>query len=293
MENDPVTLPGSQQWQRHAEATGRDYLIQVSVPDAPVPANGYPVLYVLDGNARFPLAVAAREALTLESPQGGVAPWLIVGIGYPETLRFDGAARSEDYTPSGEGLPMKDARGRPQGGADRFLEFIEDELKPELAQRFAVDRSRSALLGHSYGGLFALHVALTHPRSFSDYIAVSPSLWWGDSYLFRELGERDRARGEASPALRLLIGVGDREISRRPTALATDTGESAIPAMRDNAVRMADALMDRFPRWQIVSTRFAGAGHGDVMWPAMQAVWPFLDKKEQGDRGAQADSGPH
>jgi hypothetical protein len=37
------------------------------------------------------------------------------------------------------------------------------------------------LAGHSFGGIFALHVAATRPTAFHGVIAMSPSLWWNDS----------------------------------------------------------------------------------------------------------------
>ena len=70
----PVTLTDTQQWTLHGEATGRDYLIQVSIPDSPPPVGGYPVLYVLDGNARFPLAVVVTKGLP-DAWVNQLSPW--------------------------------------------------------------------------------------------------------------------------------------------------------------------------------------------------------------------------
>lgn len=271
-----VKLPGTQEWTLHGDATGRDYLIQVAVPDSPPPASGYPVLYVLDGNARFPLAVVARDTLTRQGPSGPGSHWLIIGVGYVDTPRFDVAARSEDYTPPLPGLARTDDRGRPQGGGERFLAFLQRQLKPAIAARFAVDDSRQALLGHSYGGLFALYTLLSHPEAFSDYIAVSPSLWWGDGYLYRLLSTAP----DDSGSRRLLMGVGSHEMARRPAFVTTEDDHAPVPPMRDNAERMARTLRERYPGWYIDYQRFSGVGHGAVMWPAMQLVWPFLDKKE-------------
>lgn len=280
----PVTLPGTQQWTLHGDATHRDYLIQISVPDSPAPADGYPVLYVLDGNARFPLAVAGREALTLRGPMAGTAPWLIVGVGYPHTLRFNGAARSEDYTPEIPGGAAVDPRGRPVGGAAAFLTFLERQLMPEIEGRFPVDASQRALLGHSYGGLFALYTALTRPELFRDYLAISPSLWWGDGLLYT------LAPTPGDSMVRVLLGAGDQERASRPAFAATrgqnpddgkEEGRTGTPAMCDNVACLADWLQQRQPEWQIEHRTFGGATHGNVMWPAMQAIWAFLDKKAQ------------
>ena len=35
----------------------RDYRLMVSIPNAPAPDNGYPVVYLIDGNLHFGIAV--------------------------------------------------------------------------------------------------------------------------------------------------------------------------------------------------------------------------------------------
>ena len=108
----PATLPGTQAFVLASPETGRDYLIQVAVPRRQPPAEGYPVLYVLDGNARFALTLAARDTLFSGSPADLPSPWLIVAIGYPGTDRFDTDARAEDYTPPAQRLDAGSRSGR-------------------------------------------------------------------------------------------------------------------------------------------------------------------------------------
>ncbi|WP_162619892.1 alpha/beta hydrolase [Salinicola acroporae] len=263
-----VTLAGAQQWILHGDVPARDYLIQAGVPDSPPPANGYPVLYVLDGNAHFPLAVASRAALTLDGPYGETVPWLIVGIGYPGVNRFAGAARSEDYTPAlAPGIEL-DRHGRPIGGAEAFREFLERQLQPMIARRFTVDESHQALLGHSYGGLFVLDTLLEQPQMFSDYIAVSPSLWWQEGRLFDRL---EHLGGMNVNDRRVLIGLGEFE------AKAANHGDGGGVSTRlSDVARFADELQRHRPTWHVEDRTFPSVGHGNVMWPAMAALWPFL-----------------
>ena len=47
------------------------------------------------------------------------------------------------------------------GGADRFLAFLTDELKPWVQERYAVTFNDSMFFGDSRGGLFATYVLLT------------------------------------------------------------------------------------------------------------------------------------
>ena len=55
------------------------------------------------------------------------------------------------------------------GGADRFLAFITDELKPWVQDRYAVASDDSMFFGDSRGGLFATYVLLTEPSTFRRY----------------------------------------------------------------------------------------------------------------------------
>lgn len=146
---------------------GYGYRIYVAEPKTPAPANGYPVLYMLDGNGQFPVAVNGYRT------ESGPAP-LIVAIGYPTDVSYNTALRTRDYTPPAEGEEF--AKG---GQSEDFYQFIEQELKPWVNAKYAVDASRQTLAGHSFGGLFTLYVLFNHPQSFQHYVAASPSLWWG------------------------------------------------------------------------------------------------------------------
>ncbi len=53
-----MTLPDTLQWDLHS-SQGSAYRVFLYRPPGPPPANGYPVLYVLDGNAMFLTAVEA------------------------------------------------------------------------------------------------------------------------------------------------------------------------------------------------------------------------------------------
>lgn len=148
----PVELPQASQRDIQSERTGKVYRIFVSEPRHEPPPGGYPVLYVLDGNALFPSL--AIQAQALENRPGPTLrnSMLVVGIGYPGNELYDFEARSDDYTPKAEDrqrLPNRESA--PSGGADDFLAFIEDELKPMIALRYSVNSQRQTLFGHSYG----------------------------------------------------------------------------------------------------------------------------------------------
>jgi hypothetical protein len=102
---------------------GRHYRVQVSVPDAAAPKDGYPVLYVLDGNGWFGPAADIARMREYEK----LSPIIVVGIA-PAGKAFFDVARSYDFTSPGTSDP--DFEGIPLGGADRFLEFLDGVVKP-------------------------------------------------------------------------------------------------------------------------------------------------------------------
>jgi Putative esterase len=42
------------------------------------------------------------------------------------------------------------------------------------------------LVGHSFGGLFAINTLLHHPDAFHAYVALDPSLWWDHRKVYSE-----------------------------------------------------------------------------------------------------------
>ncbi|MDO5652669.1 MAG: alpha/beta hydrolase-fold protein [Brachymonas sp.] len=164
--------PSSSQQFDLVDEKGHKRRIFVASPSHAAPADGYPVLYTLDGNALFGL-FTALALLQAARPDAGPAPApAIVGIGYPIDAAYDQPARERDYTFSQtkDGVLHAD-------GADRFLDFVQGILQPQLAQHLPLNPQRQALFGHSYGGLLVLYALFTRPGMFHYYTAASPSIW--------------------------------------------------------------------------------------------------------------------
>lgn len=208
-----ITVPATEQFTLTASANGRRYRIFVAHPRDAAPAEGYPVIYLLDGNATF---LIGAEAVRLQTRKPkGFEPAALVAIGYETDEPFDVVRRYFDYTTpsSPSALPPRkvDEPWPKLGGADAFLDFIERDLKPEIERRLPINRKRQTLFGHSLGGFFTLHTLFTRSHLFSTYIAGSPSIWWNNS----ELLDRARDFVASSPDLggkKLLIGIGADEL---------------------------------------------------------------------------------
>lgn len=241
----PWQLPGSDVVSVEAPG-GETYRVLVAWPDGPAPAEGWPVLWLLDGEDHF--AAAAQTARRLARGRGApdVGAGLVLGIDAGPLSR-----RVFDYTPQigqetiSEGFP---AQGLKPGGVGTFLAFLHDRVRLVIADRWPIDESRQTIAGHSFGGLAVLHDLRT-VGGFNAYAAISPSLWFSD--------ETERAKGRGSDSVELLLAVGTEE--------GGPSGNS-VAAARDYAARA---------REQGVSTTvliLPGAAHGDTMLHAMGAI---------------------
>lgn len=203
----------------------RRYRLRVAIPERPAPKAGYPVAWMLDGNAALMDLDPAFVAKLARTPRAPV----LVFVSHDNDLRIDGDARAYDYTPSRGGAgPQPDAAmpGRRNGGADALLTLLQQKALPELEAVAAVDRARQGLWGHSYGGVFVLHTLFTRPQAFAAYGAADPSLWWGDGYLLKD----DAALSAAtvpSARLRVWAGTAPRETPGIAARTRTAAGKAA------------------------------------------------------------------
>jgi predicted alpha/beta superfamily hydrolase len=170
----------------------RDFEVTVAVPRGYSESSAkYPVLYVLDANYAFPIAVEAARILAIgpkDNPLGDLREQpVIVGIGYPVGLYWNAIpARLRDFTPTSDPAFVRevaDAIGfSPEasgsGGAAEFLEFLAKEVIPAVESRYRIDDRRRALFGHSLGGLFAVYALFHQPELFDRYVITSPALYW-------------------------------------------------------------------------------------------------------------------
>jgi len=66
-----------------------------------------------------------------------------------------------------------------EGKGDLFLDFIINDLKPEIDSRYRTfaDRDHTAIGGGSRGALFAFYAGLERPDIFSKVMSMSPAVW--------------------------------------------------------------------------------------------------------------------
>ena len=216
------------------------FRIFVGKPNPVIPDQRYPTLFTLDGNISFPSLLGTQRMLI----QGAeVPPSFVVGIGYPgDSLAEAMINRNRDYIPSKPGEAEARALGQVSHvGGPAFLQFLEEELKPLLAQHFPVDLEDSTLQGTSLGGLFASWVLLTRPETFQKYILCSPAIWWRNEQVF-EWEEAYASNNDDLPAS-VFIGAGELEVAEhlRTDAAAIAKKNPAMSALIENVISWNDA----------------------------------------------------
>jgi predicted alpha/beta superfamily hydrolase len=131
----------------------------------------YPVIYIIDGETRCTHAVPTVRFISSE----GLMPKSII-VGIPNVNR------DRDFLPPRVNNPVA------SDSADDFLRFFTGELFTYMEKHYRVDPFR-VLIGHSYGGLFAMHALLTRPDAFEAYIMIDPSFWYGSKMMIQKAGD--------------------------------------------------------------------------------------------------------
>lgn len=192
-----VTIPGTELRTFHSKILNQNLQIYIKLPMSYFKSNStYPVLFSLDANRAFPLI--ANITYFLEFPKAIIPEIVFVGIGYQISGFEDWATwRTRDLTPTVRDKVEKywvetlsQMSGRKDivvqtGGASKFLDVIHEELIPFVESNYRVSSTGSALLGYSYGGLFALYTLFKHPEIFSKYFAGSPTIAYDEGVLFK------------------------------------------------------------------------------------------------------------
>ncbi len=248
----PAVIPNTEQIDLRSEQ-GREYRIFIAKPAGEAPPEGFPVIYMLDGNAVFGTAV---EAARLQ--RGALGPVVVVAIGYPVDTPFDGIRRFWDLTPKTDAgkIPPHFNPKIVTGGQEEFLDFVIDRVRPEIEKRYPIDGSKQTLFGHSLGGYFVLYTLFNRPDAFQKYVAGSPSIWWNGRSILKDLEAFSRLPADRRRNVGLFVVVGQNEpghivldarnlittlppIQNRYQEIQAEGHVSMLPAAINSALRFA------------------------------------------------------
>lgn len=143
----------------------RNYFISLPehYQDSLYPNETYPVIYVLDAQWYFEAATGIFHQLSWGYyPQ--IPECIVVGI--------ENNDRIQDFTADGQ--------------TEAFTQFLEKELMPLIDSTYRT-QGFNTLIGHSFGGLFAINTLIYHSKLFEATLAIDPSVWKNDSTFFNQL----------------------------------------------------------------------------------------------------------
>jgi predicted alpha/beta superfamily hydrolase len=230
------------------EALGRPIHVVVKLPrDYSETGEAlYPVIYLLDGGAIFPMLVGYYNYLLNEEL---VPEAILVGLSYGAPDFEGGNYRGTDYTaPSDEREWW--------GGAEVFQQVLERDLFPLVESAYRTEPTRRILFGQSIGGQFVLFSALTRPELFWGRIASNPALHRNLDFFL------DRHWSEAGPESKLFVSSasGDDPRFRVPAKAWIDhwNGRESLP-------------------WSLRAVTIEGYGHFSVITEAFRrgVLWLF------------------
>lgn len=161
------------------------------------PTRRYPVLYMHDGaSVFFNWRIDDIAKPLIASHQ--IEPLIIVMVanGGTQDDRFD------QYTPT-------HSAGFSHGGkADNYARMLLEELKPFIDSEYRTlsDAAHTGLGGVSLGGLVTLYFGLKHPTAFGRLAVMSPSIWWDNKMIVRQVKNLD-----SKPGLRIWLDIGTAE----------------------------------------------------------------------------------
>ena len=177
----------------HSEITGYDYHVLVRLPAGYGESNTrrYPVIYLLDGGASYPMLAGYYNYLRLEKR---------VTVDWRE-----GNHRGTDYT------APTDQREH-WGGAESFQGALQSEIVPLIEENYRADPGKRIIFGQSLGGQFVLYTAMTKPGLFWGHISSNPAL-------HRNLGfflQSQPAESHSKSQLFVARGSEDEKVYREP-----------------------------------------------------------------------------
>jgi predicted alpha/beta superfamily hydrolase len=146
------------------------------------------------------------------------------------------------------------------GGSGSFISFIQEEVIPLVEKRYATD-STSTLIGQSLGGLLATEILFTYPDTFTNYVIISPSLWWNDQSLLAN----PKGIADATVPHKVYIGVGNEH-----------------EVMKKDALSLAHLLEEQYPDIiKLYYMYFEKQDHANIMHIAVYEAFKILFKDEK------------
>ncbi len=141
----------------------------------------YPVLYINDGQNAFfdSLSYCGDSWGFLDYVQETQLDIIMVAI----PCNFEGFKRMDEYGPwkINDELSFQETQIKDMiiGGEGKlYIDWIIEELKPYIDQRFSTNPDDCAIVGSSMGGVISAYASLARPDIFKKCAALSTAFWF-------------------------------------------------------------------------------------------------------------------
>jgi len=173
------------------------YIIHITLPPGYDKNKSYPMYMMTDGIWRLSDHAELRPMMV----NGEIEDILLVSIGY-------------DYGIDAEKVETRLVELVQK--SDLFLDFITNNLAPYLGELYTIDYHRSALMGHSLGGLFVYYAVFNHHKHknkpFNYYVMGSPSFFiMNQSYWSCGDIEKEYFKNNKTLEREIYLTAGDKE----------------------------------------------------------------------------------
>jgi predicted alpha/beta superfamily hydrolase len=186
-----------------SQSVGDTFQLYVSLPDGYNPDSGklYPVVYLTDADYSFGMSKDIANYLQWGKK---IPAHILVGIAYGGDVTNWGMKRQRDF------LPVANKDIYLSGGAPKFAEFLQAELIPFIDKTYKTKHGDRALIGMSYGGVFASYMLFQHPRVFKRYIIGTTYFGYENNALYGYEKAYAEQRKEMPAKVYLSIGGAER-----------------------------------------------------------------------------------
>ncbi len=210
----------------------------------------YPVVYVLDGEWNFEYVASYLDYMF----SNNIYPEMIV-------TGVRNVNRNRDY------VPRPDIYFEDTGEADKFLGFVKNEWIKEIEKNYPTSDERF-IIGHSFGGVFALHTLFTDPALFDAYIVLGASAWIAEEVLLEEARAYFANPAKADAFVYMAVGEGDGG----PTV---PSSRKLAEVFKENAPKSLEWVFDITPKTDHFKN-FASGMHDAFM--ALFPAWGFAEE---------------
>jgi len=179
----------------------QDRELIIHIPHNYDPAKKYPVMYVLDGSSQDQHITDKFDSL---SSLTRVPQTIVVGI-----PNMSGTNRTLQLVPP---FMLTDPAKpeSPTGTADGFLDFMELELIPFIAEKYGASELR-LFAGNSRGGLLVMYSLINKPDLFTGRFCFSTPLWRENNLLISRVSEFLASKKRMNSFLYVSAGANETE----------------------------------------------------------------------------------